>query len=187
MKIEDLVADLSKDPFNSSLNFAVAVEYERINQTASAVSFYLRTAEFSTINKDPMVYAALLKMAHCFDDQKDRVATVSNCLLQAITYDSNRPEGYFLLSQFYERQNKWQESYTFAQIGLDKSDYAPLPVDVGYYGKYCLDFQKAIAAYWIGRGKESEYLLRVLLTMDIAPNYANAAKYNLERITGASI
>ena len=39
MKIEQLVADLSKDPFNSSLNFAVAVEYERINQTASAVSF----------------------------------------------------------------------------------------------------------------------------------------------------
>lgn len=183
MKIEELVAELSKDPFNSALNFAVAVEYERINQTASAVSFYLRTAEFSTTPKDPMVYASLLKMAHCFDDQTDRVATVTNCLLQAVAYDSNRPESYFLLSQFCERQGKWQESYTWAQIGLDKPDYAPLPVDVGYLGKYCLDFQKAVAAYWVGRGSESEYLLRVLLTENIDPQYANAVKYNLERIT----
>jgi len=187
MKIDQLVADLSKDPFNSNLNFAVAVEYERINQTASAVSFYLRTAEFSTTPKDPMVYAALLKMAHCFDDQKDRIATVTNCLLQAITYDSNRPEGYFLLSQFYERQNQWQESYTWAQVGLDKPEYAPLPVDVGYLGRYCLEFQKAVAAYWIGRGNESEYLLRVLLNTNIDPQYANAVKYNLERITGVAV
>jgi hypothetical protein len=187
MEIEKLVADLSKDPFNSRLNFAVAVEYERINQTASAVSFYLRTAEYSTTPKDPMVYAALLKMAHCFDHQTDRVATVTNCLLQAVAYDSNRPEGYFLLSQFCERQAKWQESYTWAQIGLDKPEYAPLPIHVGYEGRYCLEFQKAIAAYWVGRGKESEYLLRVLLTQDIHPQYANAIKYNLERITGVAV
>ena len=44
MKIEELVVQLSKDPFNPELNFECAVEYERINQTASAVSFYLRTA-----------------------------------------------------------------------------------------------------------------------------------------------
>jgi len=40
MKIEDLVVELSKDPFNPVLNFDVAVEYEKQNQTASAVTFY---------------------------------------------------------------------------------------------------------------------------------------------------
>jgi hypothetical protein len=49
MKIEELVVGLSHDPFNPDLNFAVAVEYEKQNQTASAVSFYLRTAEYGEI------------------------------------------------------------------------------------------------------------------------------------------
>ena len=59
MKIEDLVIELSKDPFNPVLNFEVAVEYERQNQTASAVSFYLRTAEYAMSHTPPWF------MRHC--------------------------------------------------------------------------------------------------------------------------
>ena len=44
--IENLIVDLSHDPFNPVLNFDVAVEYEKSNQIASAVSFYLRCAEY---------------------------------------------------------------------------------------------------------------------------------------------
>ena len=46
MKIEQLVVELSHDPFNPELNYTVALEYEKQKQTASAVSFYLRTAEY---------------------------------------------------------------------------------------------------------------------------------------------
>ena len=187
MRIEDLVVELSKDPFNPVLNFEVAVEYERQNQTASAVSFYLRTAEYGIESHPSFVYASLLKVAHCFDDQNDRQATVSNCLLQAVAFLPYRPEGYFLLAQFHERLGQWQECYTWASIGLHNQFNISLPVDVGYEGQYVLLFEKAVAAWWIGRKDESIQILGRLNAMNIDPGYKSAVQHNLERIGNASI
>ena len=184
MAIEELVVRLSKDPFNAKLNFACALEYERINQTASAVSFCLRAAEYGVNQEDPdIVYTSLLKMAHCFEDQNNRVHSVSNALLQAIAFYPERPEGYFLMSQFHERQGNWQECYTWAAMGEPVAfDYSPLPADVGYLGDYCLIFEKAVSAYWIGRLEESISLLKELLTMPLSSEYRAAVNNNLNRL-----
>jgi hypothetical protein len=187
MKIEDLVVELSKDPFNPVLNFDVAVEYEKQNQTASAVSFYLRTAEYGHESHPTLVYASLLKVAHCFDDQNDRQATVTNCLLQAVAYLPYRPEGYFLLAQFHERLGQWQECYTWACIGLHHQLNSPLPVHVGYEGQYVLQFEKAVSAWWIGRKNESIEIFNKLDAMYLEPGYRQAVKNNIERIANASI
>jgi tetratricopeptide (TPR) repeat protein len=180
--IEQLVVELSSDPFNPEINFKCAVEYEALNQTASAVSFYLRAAEYGIDTHPVIVYTSLLKMAHCFADQNDRVNTVSNCLLQAAAHLPERPEAYFLLAQFYERQSQWQECYSWAEMGLSVPNWDPLPTDVGYYGEYCLEFEKAVAAWWVGRPDESKEIMLKLSKMNIAENYKNAVKYNLERI-----
>ena len=184
MTIETLIVDLSKDPFNPILNFNVAVEYQRLNQTASAISFYLRCAEYGkdTIKAREYVYASLLKLAQCFEEQNDRQTTVSNCLLQAIAFSPFRREGYFLLARFHERLGNWQECYTFAQIGLMQEADEALPVDVEYLGEYCLTFEKAVSAYWIGRKAESLQLLTILSNEMISQEYENAVKLNLERI-----
>jgi hypothetical protein len=187
MKIEDLVVELSKDPFNPTLNFDVAVEYEKQNQTASAVSFYLRTAEYGHESHPTLVYASLLKAAHCFDDQNDRQATVSNCLLQAVAYLPYRPEGYFLLAQFHERLGQWQECYTWANIGLHNQLNSPLPVHVGYEGQYVLLFEKAVSAWWIGRKDESLELLHKLNGMKLTSDYEFAVKSNLGRLEHVAI
>jgi hypothetical protein len=187
MKIEELVVELSKDPFNPALNFDVAVEYEKQNQTASAVSFYLRTAEYGHETHPSLVYASLLKAAHCFDDQNDRQATVSNCLLQAVAFLPYRPEGYFLLAQFHERLGQWQECYTWANIGLHNQLNSPLPVHVGYEGQYVLLFEKAISAWWIGRKDESLELLHKLDGMKLNNDYEVAVKSNLGRLTHVAI
>jgi len=179
MKIEELVVLLSKDPFNPQLNFDCAVEYERLNQTASAVSFYLRTAEYGN---GVLVYNSLLKVARCFEDQNDRVNTVTNCILQAIAYDPSYPDAWFVLAQFHERQGNWQECYTFAEVGLGKVSAPLLPANVGYLGEYCLKFEKAVSAWWIGRKKESQVLLTKLSAEDIADEYKIAVKSNMERI-----
>ena len=185
MKIEDLVVELSKDPFNPALNFDVAVEYEKQNQTASAVSFYLRTAEYGHTYHPSLTYASLLKVARCFDDQNDRQGTVSNCLLQAVAYLPYRPEAYFLLSQFFERLGQWQECYTWAQLGLHQQPCGALPVHVGYEGQYVLVFEKAVAAWWIGRKDESLELLRKLANMELTNEYEVAVKSNLGRLEHA--
>jgi tetratricopeptide (TPR) repeat protein len=179
--IETLIVDLSHDPFNPKLNFYVAQEYERLNQTASAVSFYLRTAEYGKDTHPSLVYASLLKLAECFEHQHDRLHTVSNALLQAIAYLPYRPEGYFLMARYHERQQNWQECYTWAEMGLHQQT-PPLPVDVGYT-EYALAFEKAVSAWWVGRKDESVLLFKQLLEKDLTPEYRIAVQDNLNRIS----
>ena len=180
--IAGLIADLSKDPFSPILNFECAKEYRRLNQTASAVTFYLRCAEYGAENDSLLVYISLIELSKCFDDQKGREHTVKNALQQAIAYMPYRPEAYFFLSNFYERQGNWQECYTQATIGEHMAvvDY-DLPVE-GYYGEYCLIFEKAVSAYWIGRKDESIKLFRHLEKQDLRSEYQKSVRENLLRI-----
>lgn len=182
--ISALINDLSRDPFNPLLNFAVAEEYLKLNQTASAVSFFLRCAEYgeSDENCKTAIYNSLLAIAKCFDTQKGREHSVVNTLLQAITFDSDRPEAYFFLSNYYERSQQWQESYTFAVLGQRITGFNELPVNLGYDGAYCLEFQRAVAAYWIGRKEESLELFKKLANQPLLPHYAEAVKQNLEKL-----
>lgn len=181
--IENYVIELSKDPFNPELNFKCAAEYEKLNQTASAVSFYLRCAEYGYQTHKNITYNSLLRISRCFEDQKDRQWNVSNYIYHALTVDPNRPEAYFMASQFHEISGNWQESYTWACIGLTKQKYEPLLVDVGYEGIYCLEFQKAVSGWWIGQQKESNEIFNRLLSQDISEKYKLAIENNLKRIS----
>lgn len=181
MSIEDLVIELSSDPFNPQLNFNVAEAYLALNQSASAVSFYLRCAEYSD-KKSLLTYTSLLKISQCFNDQTGREYSVSNCILQAITVQPDRPEAWFLLSKFHESLSQWQEMYTYAHVGLGCYGEEKLPANVGYAGTYALYFQKAIAAWWIGRKDESLSTLKILSSMDISQMYKDAVAYNMEKL-----
>jgi hypothetical protein len=181
--IEQLVVDLSSDSLNPDKNLAVAVEYEKLGQTASAVGFYLRAAEYGYKSRPFVTYSALLRVSICIEGQKDRSLTVSNVILQAITYMPDRPEAYLLMSKFHEKSGNWQESYTFARVGLlHTRQIFELPIDVGYPGRHALDFQSAVAAWWIGRKSESIKELKDLLNYPISPEYVEAVKSNLERL-----
>ena len=183
-EIEQLVVALSEDPYCPEKNLNVAVEYERLGQTASAVSFYLRAAEYGYKTHMDLTYAALIKVASCIDRQTGRGLTVSNSLLQAVEYLPGRPEAYWALSVFYERAGQWQESYTYASLSLTYNRQVfELPVDVGYRDWYSATFQKAVAAWWIGRKSESLAALRKLSIDEKCPElYKKAAKDNLNRL-----
>ena len=182
--VTDLIIELSKDPFNPWLSFRIAAEYHRIGQTASAVSFYLRTAEYGYHTHGEHVYASLLKSAQCFENQTGREATVRNLMEKAIAYSPKRPEAWFLLSRWYERNQKWQEAYTAAEVGIQNlpSIFFPLPIDVDYAGDFVLPFEKAVAAWWVGRPDESEKIFRDLLTQNIPDVYRNAIIANMDRL-----
>lgn len=185
-QIEHLVVELSKSPFDPTINFNLAVEYERLNQTASAISFYLRAVEYGNNTHPLIVYSSLLRMSICFEGQKDRNWTVSGAILQAISYLPFRPEGYFLLSRFHERSGNWQEAYTFAEVGLSFSNrnftYSDLPTWVEYPGEYGLLFEKAVSAWWVGRKNESHGLFKKLSELYLNEEYATAVKNNMERL-----
>lgn len=180
--IERLVVDASTDPLNPEKNFAIAVEYEKLNQTASAVSFYLRAAEYGVDSHPLIVYASLLRISICIEDQKDRNWSVTNVILQALAYLPARPEAYFLMSRFYERSSLWQECFSFASMGLlyANNTLDSLPTDVEYEGDCSLLFEKAISAWWIGRKDESlEILLSLNGRADLPLEYKHGVKKNL--------
>ena len=182
--IERLIIEASTDPLDPEKNLAIAIEYEKLGQTASAVGFYLRAAEYGYKDEPLVTYAALLRVSICIEGQKDRNLTVSNVILQAIAYMPQRPEAYLLMSKFYERSGAWQESYTYAVLGLGWTRQLwDLPVDVGYPGYWALEFQQAVAAWWIGRKNESLETLRDLSTNRfVNAEYMQAITSNLERL-----
>jgi hypothetical protein len=184
--IEKLIVDASNDSLNPIKNFEIALEYEKLGQTASAVSFYLRAAEYG-YKTDPLItYNSLLKISICIEGQKGRQNTVSNVILQAMAYLPERPEAYFLLSKFYEKDTKWQECYTYATLGLKalENPLVKLSVVLGeYHGEYSLEFQAAISAWWIGRKEESiERLLKLSTRDDLSYTYKVAVDDNLRKL-----
>jgi len=98
--------------------------------------------------------------------------------MQAVSYIPYRPEGYFFMARFHERQGNWQEAYTWASMGLRKEKYPELPVDVDYVD-YGLKFEKAVSAWWIGRADESIEIFNELLALEITEEYRKAIEANL--------
>ena len=181
--ITKLISALAGDSFNAELNFRIAEEYEKLGQNASAISFYLRSAEYGEDKN--LVYCSLLKVGICLERQGERDWNVSNSFLQAVQYLPNRPEAYYLLSKFYERSSNWQECLTNAELGLFFSEETvdPLPSSVGYPGKYALTFQKAVSSWSVDRQEDSKNLFVELSKMSsIDPEYRTLVTNNMKNL-----
>ena len=172
------------DPENDYNNLWLAKHYHSIGQTASAISYYLRTAE-RTKDKT-LMYACLLISSDCFHSQGCRNDSVKGLLQSAIALCPKRPEGYFLLSRFYERVQNWHDSYLIASIGMVVSDFDcdPLPLVVDYPGNYGILFEKAVSSWHCGLCDESRNILVDLLqNYDMDDVHITAVKNNLERLS----
>lgn len=162
--------------------FDLAYEYEKIGQTASAIGFYLRATEFSSDIK--LNYEALCRIALCFEKQGDRWFMIKGILLRAISLLPNRPEAHFLLCRTYERCKDWQEAYTYSIIGkrlaIEEADSITY---LEYDGIETFDFEKGVAAWWIGLFQESLQIMRdIIVSKTITEKYRNAAIDNLNRL-----
>lgn len=183
MSVKDLAIDLASNTRDANKNFALAEEYERLKQYASAAGFFLRAADLGYKTNPLLTYTALLKMALCFSRQNDRTATVLTTLHNAIAFMPSRPEAYFILSRFYERNKDWNKSYAFAEIGLQfamVANHLPTPGYVEYNGVYCLMFEKAVTGWWIGRKDESKAIFQDLLdNHKMSPEYVYGCLNNM--------
>lgn len=158
--MDNLIKQYINDPNNSETNYALALHYDSIGQTASALSYYLRAAERT--DDKLLAYECLIRGAECYMRQGTRRFTVKCMLQNAITLLPKRPEAYLKLSQIYENASSndntwtwapcWFEAYTTASIALELCDFSSpsLRTDVGFRGKYQLLFQKAHTAWHCG-------------------------------------
>ncbi len=158
----DTLKKYSFDVENAQYNFDLALEYDKIGHTASAISFYLRAAELSD---DPeLSYTALLKMGLCFEKQGNRNQTATGLYKQAISCIPERPEAYYLLSKNHTNNNLHHEAYTMIEIAISIIDpeLNSLSYDVEYPGYHGLIYQKAISSWWWGKKQESRDLFKLL-------------------------
>lgn len=161
--MNEALTELALDPENALLNFKVARLYHEKNQTAAAISFYLRCAERTTHKE--LAYICLLQMSKCFAAQRGRNFTVKFLIKHAITIFPKRPEGYYYLCKFYEDTDDQYECYTTARIALNVCDFelSTLETLYDYPGKYSLIFLQAKSGWHWDKNDETRKLLSLLL------------------------
>jgi hypothetical protein len=183
--LNTLLFNYLTSPNNFESNFLLGVEYEKLGQTAAAVSYYLRAAERTD---DPLLqYECLLKSSMCFQKQGSRNFTVKGLLQHAIALMPHRPEAYYFLSRFYEDQGydgHWNDCYMIASIGV-KTDInkTPLKTVIEYPGDYGLLFQKAVSGWWCGLCDESRTIfIDLYQNYDLDDTHKNVVINNLKQL-----
>lgn len=173
--------EFSLDTENAKKNYNLAVWYENQQQYAPAHTYYLRCAERSQDNE--LTYQALIRSSFCYKAQGSRDGTEKIALENALMLLPERPEAYHFLSLFYERKEEWQNSYIYANLGLQHSNVEPIIPE--YSGKYLLIFQKAVSAWWWGKGKECRELFHSLVNdywEEMDETHKNAVEDNITRL-----
>jgi len=168
------------NPFFSTNNFKLAEYYFENGHFASALSFYLRSAEFS--KDDDEIYESLLLVAKSLDKIGKRTEVLKGLWLNAVAFAPERPEAYLFLSQLCEYQKKFHESYSYAIIGLqNKNNAKKISVNVGYENEYQLVFQKAVISWGIGRFQQSRDLFADLVknSDNLNDYYKNLVQVNI--------
>ena len=170
------------EPYNDMNNFNLAYEYDNINQTAAALSYYLRCAEF-TKNKD-LAYECMLRMSTCLNKQGNRDYKELACIKHALSICPNRPEANYILSLYHSYRGNWLDSYIYACNGLENIDtkFNPLIKNINYLNiDHLLEFQKAFSGYNKGKIYESKEIYYNLLNdCKLCHSYTSIINDNLK-------
>jgi tetratricopeptide (TPR) repeat protein len=168
------------NPFCGSCNLELGEHYYDNGHYASAMSFYLRAAEFS--KNDEYVYESLLLVARALAKLGRRDTTEKGLWLNAVTFAPERPEAYLFLSEWAEARQQYHESYSYAIMGLKNAANAKeISSNIGYEGAYQLQFQQAVTAWWIGRSKEArdEFIKLVNQGPTLSERYQKMVQSNI--------
>lgn len=182
-QLTELLREYALDTENAEKNYVVGLVYESMNQTAAAISFFLRAAELT--KDDFLAYECMLKIGLCFERQGKRGNSVRGAFKHALCILPRRPEAYFLASRYYERTGDHVSGYLYANQGLTFADFntPPLRGWVEYPGKYGLVFQKAVSAWWWGKPDESRALFLDLWNNYVLDaNHKSAVENNLKTL-----
>ena len=180
--MENLLLAFINDPYNDINNFELGYSYHEMGQTASALSYYLRCAEFS--NDKNLVCECLLRMSMCLSTQGNRDNMEIVCIQHAISVIPESPEANYLMSLYYSYRKKWIESYMFSCMGLLNKKKINFRKKFVYCDEYQLLFQKAYAGYNKGKLKESKEIYNeLLINTNIDKLHLDLVKNNLSEFS----
>jgi tetratricopeptide (TPR) repeat protein len=180
MNLQTALVQYIQDPYNDTRNFNLGLIYLDMGQTASALSFFMRTAEWSLDND--LVYESLIMVGYCLSKQNRRFNSEMGVYLHAIRHNPTRPEAYYFLSLLNERKGEWLECMTNAKLAdLFNMNRKQTRFDIGYR-YYSPTFQMAVSSWWIGQIGLSKELFRKLshdYGADLEPSYIEAVIRNI--------
>lgn len=149
MSFKELILDYINDPYNQIKNYNLGLFYYQMDQTASALSFFLRTAEWG--DDDNLTYEALIMTGLCLAKQNRRNNSELGVYMQAVRHNPNRPEAYYFISLLYERRKEWLESNINAVISYNLRNNSHKTIFDFGWREYKTVFQKAVSSWWIGQ------------------------------------
>jgi tetratricopeptide (TPR) repeat protein len=144
-------------------NFDLALEYDALGQSYTAISYYLRTANF-TDNRE-LAYTCLLKMGTWFIKHECRNFSAETTLQQAVAWMPKRPEAYQILATFWEKNKKYLEAYQLATTAIEVCDFnlPPLPVNFGKIDLEGLMIQKFLSGWHMGKEDQTRDICQELV------------------------
>ena len=187
--MKNKLIEFANNPTSDIANYQLGLEYTKINQYGSALTFLLRATELS---KDVnIVYNSLIINAYNIYKQGKRQHAVKNQLLHALSVCPERPEAYFFLGKLYHEIGQNHESYSISEVGLKRSilSTGDTTLPSGYPGEYGLLFNKAVAAWHIAKYSESRKILKDLVDFYypfMNKTYQIAVENNITRLGSGS-
>lgn len=182
------IKDYLNNPTNDDINFNIARWYEEQGYLSPAISFYIRSADFTTnIN---LRYESLIRVACCYKKSGNRNTTFETTIKQAIALDPEKPQAYHILAQHYEDNKDYINSYLFSSLAISKSNNNfQLIINDEYPGYYAPYFVKSCASWQIGKPDESrkgyKYILDNFLH-DLNPFFKKLLQNNLMNLGSGS-
>jgi hypothetical protein len=157
-KLKNKLIEFINSPYDLNVNLDLGYLYEKENQYASAVSHYMRGAEYgldsNSENKFVLISECLFRAAEVFIKLGSRIHSTKTIVLHAISNTPELPQLYLLLSKIYETTGDWHECNAACNIGLNNlSNYIEFRYDARTEEDTIneLLFQKAVSNYYIGK------------------------------------
>lgn len=185
-ELNSQLIDFINDPYDINNNLALGYTYENINQYGSAISHYMRGAEYGLDSSDPdkhqLISICLLRAAEVFNKLGSRIHSTKSLVLHAISNTPSNPEAYLLLSKIHEQLGEWQECNTACCIGLSLVNDNYYPHQYESRNRQCLidelTYNKAISNYYIGRVDKTRLELSILSKNNRIPQWMRTAVDN---------
>ena len=163
--IKLLSQGIKDEPNNSRYHFYLAQSYKDIKDYENAIKFYKKRVEMGGWFEE--VYYSLYMIGLC--KQRYGLDFENEILydyLKAYNYKKNRLEALYEIVNYYRRNNRYREGYSYGMLGM-KNSY---PKDILFIDReihtYKFIDELAICAYWVGDHKLAIELNNKLLNLD---------------------
>lgn len=146
-----------EDPEDPISNFNLAIKYYNINQTAAAVSFFLRCAE-RTLDKN-LAYECMIHIGDCFASQGKREEHTKYMYQVALNILPKRYEAYYKLVSICIEKKDFITAHNHCSVALEICDFESpkFKFDNGDYRdpKVYFLFEQGHSAWWNGQSEKA--------------------------------